>query len=316
VSEAPKSITFSDAGDPLSRATVIVDVPAIFGLMNFDSVTAVAPVVPIPANWTSNGAAISHSTSTGVGAPGSVLSSELVDLSAIAGPVQFRMNMNVQEDSTGSNFEAVDTVLAELVLNEGLPGEQRINLISAWDRNGDGVLNGYTGADAADYDANKANDELNGGAFNEAESANFTFQLSRVIPDDVQNARVVVTVVTLGGSETLEVSSVLFSPATVEVDSDGDGQSDASENVAGTSPADPNDYLRITGITTNGVGAEVTFPSVVGRNYQAEVSPRLESGWTPLGLPVAGTGADVTASLPAVPVPGEDKYFLRIRVVP
>ena len=218
-----------------------------------------------------------------------MISSELVDLSAVAGPVQFRMNLTPSETSTGSNFEVGDTVLVELVLNDGVT-EQRINLIQPFDSDGNGVLNGYTGVDVADYDLNKAMDELNGSGANAADSATHTFVLSHVIPDNVVSARVVVTVVDLGGSETLTISDVTFSPAAAVGDTDGDGQSDASEGVAGTSPTDPNDFLHITGITQSGGGASVSFPTKAGKNYQAEASNRLNGGWATLGGVIAGTG--------------------------
>ena len=60
----------------------------------------------------------------------------------------------------------------------------------------------------------------------------------------------------------------------------------------------------------------MTFPSKTGRNYRIETSTRLVSGWAPLGDVIVGTGADITVDLAEVPVPGEARYFLRVRVVP
>ena len=60
----------------------------------------------------------------------------------------------------------------------------------------------------------------------------------------------------------------------------------------------------------------VTFPSKLGIRYQAEVSPLLNAGWTTIGPVVDGTGGPLTAPVTPVPVPGESKYFLRIRTVP
>ena len=316
VSESPKSLTFTDTTDDLARSTVIVTPPPIFGLTTFGgTIKAVTPTLPLPANWTANGAAIAHSTNVGVAAPGTQILSEVVNLSGVTGPVQFHMDLGAADSSATSNFEAADTVLAELVLNNGV-SEKRINLISNFDSNGDGVLNGFTGVDAADYNANKNQDELNGAFLNAEDPANYTFALSIVIPDDITSAQIVVTVVAVGGTESITVSNVTFGAFTAEVDTDGDGQSDTSEALAGTSPTDPADLLRVSSITPDGGGISVTFPSKTGRNYRVETSPRLVSGWAPLGDVIVGTGGDISADLAQIPVTGEAKYFLRVRVVP
>ena len=318
ISESPKSITFADTRDPLCRTTAIVDVPPIFGLSLFNgTVSAIPPSLPLPANWTGIGSTISHRTNTGVGAPGSAISSGLINLASISGPVQFRMNLVLNDTSVTSNFETGDTVLAELVLNNGT-SEERINLITAFDRNGNGVLNGFTGVDLADYNAGKDQDELNGAGDDGEASVNHTFELSSVIPDNITSAQVVVTVVALGGTESVTLTGMTLSPAIVvpTTDTDGDGQTDSSEAVAGTSPTNPSDVLRISGITPNGAGIDLSFPSKLGRNYRLETSNRLSSVWTPLGVVIPGTGGNISANITPVPVVGEAKFFIRLRVVP
>ncbi len=105
-------------------------------------------------------------------------------------------------------------------------------------------------------------------------------------------------------------------PAPEEIDTDGDGQSDPAEALAGTDPNNPLDYLRITTIIPSGAGVTVAFPSKSGKNYRLEASNRLTSGWAALGGVLAGTGGDITADLPQFPIPGESRYYLRVRVVP
>ena len=320
VSESPKSITFIDKGDPLARATVVVTPPPIFGLSSFNgTVSVIQPTLPLPANWTANGGAISHTTNVGVVDPGTAISTQLVNLAGIAGPVLFRMDLALADTSATSNFEIGDTVLAELVLNNGT-GEQRVNLISPFDFNGDRVLNGFTSApaDAATYNPDKFQDELNGAGANAEISANHTFALSSVIPDDVVSARVVVTVVAVGGSESVTVSNLTFTPylQPVVTDTDNDGQSDASEAIAGTSPTNSADVLRISAIVPNGAGADLSFSSKSDRSYRLQISTRLSGGWVPFGDIMAGTGGTIAAPVPLLALPGQTKYFFRVQVVP
>jgi hypothetical protein len=317
VSDSPKSITFTDTRDTLCRTTAMVDVPPIFGLTSFNgTVSAIPPTLPLPTNWTGIGSTISHRSNVGVAAPGSTLSSGVVNLVSISGPVQFRMNLVLSETSATSNFEAADTVLAELVLRKGAV-EERVNLITSFDKNSDGVLNGFTGADVAEYNASKDQDELNGAGDDGEASVNHTFELSSVIADDVTSAQVVVTVVSIGGTESITVTNMTLSPATVvpTTDTDGDGQTDESEAFAGTSPTNPADVLRISGITPSGAGINITFPSKSGRNYRLETSNRLGT-WAPFGSVIPGTGSNISANVTQIPLPGEAKYFIRIRVVP
>lgn len=55
----------------------------------------------------------------------------------------------------------------------------------------------------------------------------------------------------------------------VSPDTDGDGQTDYAESIAGTDAADPANALAITEITLNGSGHPVIrFPFVAGKNYR------------------------------------------------
>lgn len=74
------------------------------------------------------------------------------------------------------------------------------------------------------------------------------------------------------------------------VDSDGDGQPDAQERVAGTDPADSGSFFRVAGIPAAG---QVAVVSVTGRTYRLHGATNLAQpdGWQAAGTPaVSGTG--------------------------
>ncbi|MBI3879036.1 MAG: hypothetical protein HY301_03115 [Verrucomicrobia bacterium] len=74
----------------------------------------------------------------------------------------------------------------------------------------------------------------------------------------------------------------------VSPDSDGDGQSDYAETLAGTNPNDPASALTLTPISV-GAGGAVTlrFPFVAGKSYRLLYSDNLASGvWNVIAAPV------------------------------
>jgi len=85
-------------------------------------------------------------------------------------------------------------------------------------------------------------------------------------------------------------------------DADGDGQSNAAEYVAGTSPRDAGSLLRILGIVRDAQGARVRFASVAGRRYRLEFSPGLvPSSWSTVTAGLWGTGNPVEIEEPIPP---------------
>ena len=75
----------------------------------------------------------------------------------------------------------------------------------------------------------------------------------------------------------------------------GDGLSNLQESLAGTDPFDARSGLRITQ-TVFGTGtATLRWPSVLGKQYQVEVSTN-SSVWQPLGGIFNGTGSDIVAT--------------------
>jgi len=94
-------------------------------------------------------------------------------------------------------------------------------------------------------------------------------------------------------------------------DFDGDGQSNAAEETLGTSPYDAQSIIRITELQHTLAETTFAWPSVAGKRYSVEWSATISSGtWTSIGPVIAGTGAQVTTSIPNAAT----TRFFRVRI--
>ena len=89
--------------------------------------------------------------------------------------------------------------------------------------------------------------------------------------------------------------------------------SNSNEWIAGTDPSDPASVFRITNVVPTGANMNVTFTTVLGRNYTLESSNDLFT-WTPIGGGFVGTGSPIAT--PVGPITGFPKLFVRVRVAP
>lgn len=95
-----------------------------------------------------------------------------------------------------------------------------------------------------------------------------------------------------------------LSPA---ADSDGDGASNASESSAGTDPLAAGSVIRVSSITRDIAGVNLTFPTLPGKRYQVQDNVSLDAGtWGDIGALHAGTGGEVEATVAAS---GSARYF-------
>jgi hypothetical protein len=93
-------------------------------------------------------------------------------------------------------------------------------------------------------------------------------------------------------------------------DADGDGQTNASEYAAGTSPVSAASRFHIVRFSRPGAQFEVTWSSVPGRSYQVQTSSGLVGGsWTTVAtVPADGIATETSYSVPA----GDGPLFLRV----
>ena len=98
-------------------------------------------------------------------------------------------------------------------------------------------------------------------------------------------------------------------------DDDGDGFSNLQEYLAGTDPADPASRLRIMSSVITGNNVQVSFASVLDKNYLFERSVSMTpTNWTIVTQGVAGTGGTLPITDPggATNIPSR---FYRVRLM-
>lgn len=93
-------------------------------------------------------------------------------------------------------------------------------------------------------------------------------------------------------------------PLDATTDLDGDGASNLDEFISGTDPSDNTDVLRISTINLQSTTVDVSWPSIIGRDYELSWSTNL-TNWSPLtSLP--GTGAELGLEVDLDPIDNED----------
>lgn len=100
-----------------------------------------------------------------------------------------------------------------------------------------------------------------------------------------------------------------------ELDSDGDGDSDALEAQLGTDPQDPASFFRIASVTTtpNRAVVTLTWPSIAGAAYTLETSTDLTDGsWSTVSTEVGTEGTTETSAIAFPPADSETRYY-RVR---
>jgi|GEM_PF-105629 len=105
--------------------------------------------------------------------------------------------------------------------------------------------------------------------------------------------------------------------AAVPLDTDADGQPDADETIAGTSPSDPASVLRILSVSRMAdQSIEITWSSLEGRNYAVACKSALDDlRWVPLVGSVTATGP-TTRSTYGPDLTDLPSLYFRVSTVP
>ncbi|MEI8036833.1 MAG: alpha-amylase family glycosyl hydrolase [Verrucomicrobiota bacterium] len=114
-----------------------------------------------------------------------------------------------------------------------------------------------------------------------------------------------------GPYSSASASVVALDPA---ADADGDGQSNAAEDVAGTDPLLATSTFKATGIAASGNDMVISATTVAGKVYQLETSLTLQPPWSPIGTSVTSNSA--TTAFTHSGGAGAGKRFYRVRVMP
>ncbi len=267
-----------------------------------------------------------------------ILESPSVTVAGIANVV-VSASLRAYEASAGTGFEVTDTFKIEVLEDRGGAVDDIANLITgqlADDSPVNDLFNGFTGTVAA-YDANPAQDEFNAAGALSGGNSRGTFVFSYTVPADVLRIRVRITGANDSANEYFFLQNLIITndanldsdgdgladawetlyfgnlSQTAAGDSDGDGQTNSSEQAAGTAPNDGTSALAITTVAKAGNLADLTFNSIAGKKYIAQSAAGV-SGWLDTGSEVTATGP--TTTITGVSGGAGDKFFFRIRLVP
>ena len=104
-------------------------------------------------------------------------------------------------------------------------------------------------------------------------------------------------------------------PTDPNIDSDGDGQSNLIESMAGTNPWNGSYSVNARfqcQLEQVGTGINVKWWGVKGKHYQVETSSNLTANWLPFGTTLVGNNAWLTQA----ETTGGVAKFYRIRILP
>ena len=141
-----------------------------------------------------------------------------------------------------------------------------------------------------------------------------SYTISNAAPGQTLYARVVAV-----NNAGVEGTPSAFSAGTPVLDpngdADGDGQSNAAEDLAGTNLFDAASSLRVTNVVRNSTAGvtQITWTSVAGKRYQVEATNNLTNGnYTTVSGVITASGTATSFADSGATAP----KFYRVRVVP
>jgi hypothetical protein len=151
---------------------------------------------------------------------------------------------------------------------------------------------------------------------NVPQSSIYTCSTSAQISGLAPGEAVVFTIVAVNPNDN-SVAGPSSSPTTIHViastgDEDGDGMTNAQEDVAGTNPFDPTSVFRVTNITRPSLSTvTLTWSSVSGKKYQVEMASAPNGTYNPVGSQIVASGPSTSET-----VNGSGSGFYHAKIVP
>lgn len=190
----PKGVTFTDNSNALYFAGISVDPPKVIGT-NIPANENVITAGSLPAQWVIDETLQTLTMTNGGGAPAQTVTAAAVDLPAVSGAVRLSAVLGVRDTSSG--FEAADTFLAQLILNDGV-SDTTVNLVTSYDSDASGAMNGA---------------ELAPGGGTAAIPTVRSYVFSHNIPENIVSVRLVISGNNDSPNETMIVSEIRIDPA-------------------------------------------------------------------------------------------------------
>lgn len=108
------------------------------------------------------------------------------------------------------------------------------------------------------------------------------------------------SIVDLNGNGMSDIWELIYgSGLDPNADLDGTGMTNLQKSIAGLNPWDPSSVFTASIASISGSTVELTWPSVLGKQYQIEGTASLTTGtWFSIGSPLAGTGTVMTGTIP------------------